>query len=128
MRTSLLVIVAAAMTYAMPKRAAAETIEVHGCDPGKILLENGDNWTCIDDPSGGGGPGGGGGGGGGNDGGGGGTSNPLDGWNPIDVNEQIRKWRCAQCKTTAQTCGAQAELAEDACIETFAIAASRHVH
>lgn len=58
--------------------ATSETIEVHGCAPGSVLIESGDSWDCLPrslvdwllDPGGGGvtppiPPGGGGGGGGG---------------------------------------------------------------
>lgn len=40
---------------------ANENIEVHGCNPGTFLWEQGDSWGCTDPGSGGGGIGGGGG-------------------------------------------------------------------
>src|SRR5690242_6418055 len=62
----------------------AETIEVHGCQPGYSLWEESGDWGCIrDDPFGGGGDGGGvtppgDGGGGGGGGGGNGSVSVVD--------------------------------------------------
>ena len=95
-----------------------EVIEVNGCAPGWILLESGDNWWCVADPSwstppGGGDPGEDGGGGGG----GGGSSEPeqQNGWDDDLWEEMKRRWRCSMCTNNAQKCIKQAMQAENLC-------------
>ena len=106
------------------ERGQGEVIRVHSCAPGWIEIGTGDNRWCLADPTwttpGGGGLGGGGedGPGGGGGGGGGGSDSepvPTDGWDDVEWDEVVRKWRCGQCKVSGNKCVNQARLAETTC-------------
>jgi hypothetical protein len=97
-----------ALFLAPVRSADAEVIIVYGCSPGYLELGQGENMTCIPDPSwdsgGGGGPGW-----------GGGADDP--GWGGGgDPQETSRQKKCNSCREAGQKCLAQAENAEEICL------------
>lgn len=104
-------------------RAMDETIVVYGCDPGMIELGSGENLTCIDPDDGDGGwgedvPGG----GGADDD----VPGPYGGGGGSEAQEARRKQHCKDCKSSADKCLAQAQLAQSTCMSNARMmAASR---